>query len=439
MYLRVLAAVCLLITLSLTAKAEKSKQPASNTRDHLCACKERAVRIQVNDMESPYLSCDKVCLVKHKDTWRNPLHQMRIRRESIDRDDVNSSSFNFTAACLFKRRSDPRLIIQTLDLDVTFHEKNNGSSWYALVRWDPIDYPAHWHGYCLNYVPGNFDDSSETISAFLSKNKTSVNITSSWNERVVFVAVFGLSMSGNDTEEILMYPHWPVTVTPGPNVSEPGSNVSEQGPNVSEQGPYRASTFVSIAVGTLVGVMLVGGFLWYFWRRKSSDPPLPYDFEYHAFIIHNHNDEHWMKKKLLPLLEEKHHLTCCIHYKDFIPGKPLRDNMADSVYTSYKVIAIFSNNFVNSPYCRYELDVAVNRLVQQRDDSLAVIRIDGTDCSHLPSELRSRCFIDYHFPHERPFWRRRLLKFLDLPEESRRQSTSEDQGSDNNNDESKQC
>ena len=50
MYLRVLAAVCLLITLSLTTKAEKSKQPASNTRDHLCACKERAVRIQVNDM-----------------------------------------------------------------------------------------------------------------------------------------------------------------------------------------------------------------------------------------------------------------------------------------------------------------------------------------------------------------------------------------------------
>lgn len=235
MYLRVLAAVCLLITLSLTTKAEKSKQPASNTRDHLCACKERAVRIQVNDMESPYLSCDEVCSVKHKDTWRNPLHQMRIRRESIDRDDVNTSSVNFTAACLFKRRSDPRLIIQ--NLDVTFHEKNNGSSWYALVRWDPIDYPAHWHGYCLNYVPGNFDDSSITISAFLSKNKTSVNITSSWNERVVFVAVFGLSMSGNDTEDILMYPHWPVKVTPGPNVIEPGPNVTEPGPNVIEPGP----------------------------------------------------------------------------------------------------------------------------------------------------------------------------------------------------------
>ena len=159
------------------------------------------------------------------------------------------------------------------------------------------------------------------------------------------------------------------------------------------------------------------------------------DFQYHAFIIYNHEDRHWMKKQLLPLLEEKHHLTCCIHYKDFIPGKPIRDNMADSVYTSYKVIALFSNNFVKSNCCMYELDVAVNRLVQRRDNSLAIIRIDGADWKHLPAEVRDRCSIDYHYPQERPFWRKRLLKFLNLPEECRIQSTSKEPATGINNDE----
>ena len=160
------------------------------------------------------------------------------------------------------------------------------------------------------------------------------------------------------------------------------------------------------------------------------------DFRYHAFIIYSHQDSRWMRKQLLPLLEEKHHLTCCIHYKDFIPGKPIRDNMTDSVYTSYKVIALFSQNFINSSCCMYELDVAVNRLVQKRDNSLAIIRIDGADWKRLPAELRGRCFIDYHYPQERPFWGKRLLKFLDLPTEIRRQSTSEEHITDNNNDES---
>ncbi|XP_015769646.1 PREDICTED: toll-like receptor 6 isoform X3 [Acropora digitifera] len=203
----------------------------------------------------------------------------------------------------------------------------------------------------------------------------------------------------------------------------------------SKERGSKAITFVAVSVGSVVGVILVAGILWYFYRQKKGDTPLPQDFQYHAFIIYNHEDRHWMKKQLLPLLEEKHHLTCCIHYKDFIPGKPIRDNMADSVNTSYKVIALFSNNFVKSNCCMYELDVAVNRLVQRRDNSLAIIRIDGADWKHLPAEVRGRCSIDYHYPQERPFWRKRLLKFLNLPEECRIQSTSKEPATGINNDE----
>ena len=139
-----------------------------------------------------------------------------------------------------------------------------------------------------------------------------------------------------------------------------------------------------------------------------------------------------MKDKLLPFLEEKHLLTCCVDYRDFVPGKPFLDNMADSVRNSYKVVALFSNNSVNSIYFPYELGLAIDRLVEKRDRSLIVIRIDNVDSGRLPSaELQRRTFVDYYDIHQRPFWKQRLLKFLDLPEVSRTNSTTEDQSCDN--------
>ena len=60
----------------------------------------------------------------------------------------------------------------------------------------------------------------------------------------------------------------------------------------------------------------------------------------------------------------------------------------------------------------HELDLAQYRLLNRRDDSLIIIRIDKTDPSKLPPTLQKRNFIDYSDTLERPFWKGRLLKFL---------------------------
>ena len=151
--------------------------------------------------------------------------------------------------------------------------------------------------------------------------------------------------------------------------------------------------------------------------------------KYHAFIAYSNEDKPW-KDKILKLLEGKHHLKCCIHYRDFEVGRDFRDNMADSVYQSFKVIALFSNNFVNSDYCPYELNVAIGRQVENRDRSLVVIRIDGVDFKHLPSELRERSLIDYNDILQRPLWKKNLLEFLKSPLHSESHSNNAENGSD---------
>ena len=139
-----------------------------------------------------------------------------------------------------------------------------------------------------------------------------------------------------------------------------------------------------------------------------------------------------MNRKLLPFLEERHHLKCCIHYRDFAPGKPFTESMAESVYSSYKIIAVLSSNFLKSNYCSYELNIAKYRLLNKKDDSLIIIRIDKGDCCKLPRELRKRSFIDYSNSLERPLWESKLLRFLNVEDECSKQDVAVKQTEWNN-------
>ena len=107
--------------------------------------------------------------------------------------------------------------------------------------------------------------------------------------------------------------------------------------------------------------------------------------------------------------------------------------MADSVYKSFKIIAVYSKNFQKSKYCRHELQLSEYRQVSQRDDCLVIIRIDETEFSKLPKRLRRRSVIDYFKTVERPFWMSRLLQFLQVPAESANQDAVTGQERNTNN------
>ena len=123
-------------------------------------------------------------------------------------------------------------------------------------------------------------------------------------------------------------------------------------------------------------------------------------------------------KKLLTFLEDKHNLKCCVHYRNWIVGRPFRDSMAESVNNSYKIIALFSSNSIKSNYFSYELDLAIDRQEKSGDHSLALIRIDGVNFEELPSKLRNKTLIDYEDRSQRPIWKTKLLQFLNLPLDS---------------------
>ena len=135
------------------------------------------------------------------------------------------------------------------------------------------------------------------------------------------------------------------------------------------------------------------------------------EIKYDVFVTFSSKDSQWVTNNLTPLLE-RNRLKYCIHSRDFELGRALVDNMAESVYSSRKVLAVMSKNYMDSKFCRGELDMALHRSRVGNKGSLLVVRIDGIKKKKLPKALREQTFVDYHNDKERTSWEKKLLRFL---------------------------
>ena len=138
------------------------------------------------------------------------------------------------------------------------------------------------------------------------------------------------------------------------------------------------------------------------------------DFQYDIFVTFSTLDYPWVRDNLVPLLERRQ-INYCIHSRDFVIGKAILENMADSVYNSRKVLAVISENYLASKFCRQELDMALYRSVSVAPNpSLLLIRVDDVDKKKLPKSLQKQTFLDYTSAMERNKWEERLLKHIDI-------------------------
>lgn len=180
--------------------------------------------------------------------------------------------------------------------------------------------------------------------------------------------------------------------------------------------PGNKNTII-IIIGVVLAIAFLAGVIatLRYCRRSKTDltPSMPdLKFEYDAFVIFSSQDSDWVVNTLIPTLEKKHGLKCCIHYRNFTPGVLFRDNVVDSVYKCRKTLAIVSTHFFDSNYCGSELDFALHRLMEKRDDSLVVIKLDEVDKRKLPMELQERSYIDYSKSVEKKAWEKKLVDCL---------------------------
>ncbi|XP_023239016.1 toll-like receptor Tollo isoform X1 [Centruroides sculpturatus] len=93
-----------------------------------------------------------------------------------------------------------------------------------------------------------------------------------------------------------------------------------------------------------------------------------------AFISYSRLDESFVKYILAPNLEngeKSFHL--CIHYRHFIPGSYIQDNIINAVKASKRTVLILSQNFLSSEWCRLEFKSAHHQVLEERLNRLIVI------------------------------------------------------------------
>ena len=126
------------------------------------------------------------------------------------------------------------------------------------------------------------------------------------------------------------------------------------------------------------------------------------------FISYSSKDFAWVNENLLCLLD-KHSISYSIHVRDFELGRPIVQNMADSVYGSRQVLIVLSDNYLASNFCREELHMAVQRGVDRGDSSLILVTIDNLKKRRLPCALRNKNLLDFDKRAKKQDWEKKII------------------------------
>ncbi|KAK7108145.1 toll-like receptor 13 [Littorina saxatilis] len=109
-------------------------------------------------------------------------------------------------------------------------------------------------------------------------------------------------------------------------------------------------------------------------------------FDFDVFVSHDSDDSLWVRKHLMSELEDRLGLRLCLHERDFIPGRDIVDNIATMVQSSKKVLMVFSNAFVASQWCQFELSFCLQHAMDT-EDALIIVCVDDVASRDLTAAM----------------------------------------------------
>ncbi|NXQ48569.1 TLR22 protein, partial [Catharus fuscescens] len=122
-------------------------------------------------------------------------------------------------------------------------------------------------------------------------------------------------------------------------------------------------------------------------KRKPKRAP-PKDVCYDAFVSYSENDSDWVENTMVRELEQAcPPFRLCLHKRDFVPGKWIVDNIIDSIEKSHKTLFVLSEHFVQSEWCKYELDFSHFRLFDENNDAAILILLEPIQSNVIPKRF----------------------------------------------------
>ncbi|NWZ73980.1 TLR21 protein, partial [Acrocephalus arundinaceus] len=122
-------------------------------------------------------------------------------------------------------------------------------------------------------------------------------------------------------------------------------------------------------------------------KRKPKRAP-PKDICYDAFVSYRENDSDWVENTMVRELEQAcPPFRLCLHKRDFVPGKWIVDNIIDCIEKSHKTLFVLSEHFVQSEWCKYELDFSHFRLFDENNDAAILVLLEPIQSKAIPKRF----------------------------------------------------
>ncbi|NXF75944.1 TLR21 protein, partial [Sclerurus mexicanus] len=192
-------------------------------------------------------------------------------------------------------------------------------------------------------------------------------------------------------------------------------------------------SLICILVFLVILILVVVGYkyhaVWYLrmtwaWlqaKRKPKRAP-PKDICYDAFVSYSENDSNWVENIMVRELEQAcPPFRLCLHKRDFVPGKWIVDNIIDSIEKSHKTLFVLSEHFVQSEWCKYELDFSHFRLFDENNDAAILVLLEPIQSKTIPKRfcklrkiMNTKTYLEWPLEEEQQqmFWEnlKRALK-----------------------------
>lgn len=144
----------------------------------------------------------------------------------------------------------------------------------------------------------------------------------------------------------------------------------------------------------------------------ESEPELRWD----VFVSYCSKDFDWVSELCKTLEQAPFNLTVCLHQRDWEAGRTILDNMAESVYCSVTTLLVVSKDYMESPFCMQELNIAMEcehssakKLLRER---VILIKLDDVSLKNLPKSLKQKSYLDFSDAEQRKHYKAKLLKAL---------------------------
>lgn len=162
---------------------------------------------------------------------------------------------------------------------------------------------------------------------------------------------------------------------------------------------YLIISVVGVSTITVLVLLLAGIYRYRlnlrYWLYTKLMPPenmfVDEAYTYDAFVAYTCDDYEWVIRQLRPKLELVNDpIKLCVHDRDFIPGKPIHENIVDKMKESRKILLIISQGFLESRYGPLEIEYAGMKCLEEgRDDAILCVLMEDIPVRKMPRALRN--------------------------------------------------